>query len=239
MELQYQPIVNLANSTPVKLEAFYRPSPPVAEVRAFIVAAERTGGIKKLLQETLEAAFGDWPKIARPFLALSINVSIANLDEPDLAKRLEKLLKKSRFDGRNLWFEIEDALQGVDDPKRIGRMKELGSLGVRFSVDGFGGGLTQSTLYDLQRLPLDELKIDGRIVSDADVNMQHRSDIRTSVEIARQIRVGVSAKGIERPEIAALMLRLGCTYGQGYYFARPANSADIGATIDRLRIPGA
>jgi EAL domain-containing protein (putative c-di-GMP-specific phosphodiesterase class I) len=237
MEILYQPVVNLTNSAPVKLEAFYRPTQPVGEVKAFIVSTERSGGIKKLLEETLEGSLSDWPKIDRPMLALSINISIANLDEPDLAKRLAKVLKKRRFDPSNLWLELDESLQTVDDPKRVARMKEIAALGVRFSVDSFGAEITQATLYDLQRLPIGDLKIDGRIVSDADVNMAHRAEIRAAVDIAKQIRVGVSAKGIERPEIAAMMLRLGCTYGQGYLFARPASAADIGAVVDRLRQP--
>jgi EAL domain-containing protein (putative c-di-GMP-specific phosphodiesterase class I) len=69
--------------------------------------------------------------------------------------------------------------------------------------------------------------------------MEHRGEVKMAVDIAKQIHVGVSAKGIERAEIASLMLRLGCTYGQGYYYARPAPAREIAAVIDRLRQPGA
>jgi len=235
MAILYQPVINLANRMPVKLEAFYRPANGGGEVKAFIASTELSGGIKKLLEDSLIGALTDWPIISRPFLALSINASISNLDEPDLTKRVEKILKKYHFEPRNLWFELDEGIKSVDDPKRIARMKELSSVGIRFSCDSFGTEINQGTIYDLQRLPIGELKIDGRIVADADVNMEHRTEVKSTVTIAQQMRVAVSAKGIERPEIAAMMQRLGCTYGQGYLFARPVTAKEVGAVIDALR----
>jgi EAL domain-containing protein (putative c-di-GMP-specific phosphodiesterase class I) len=111
----------------------------------------------------------------------------------------------------------------------------LRKLGVRFSADSFGTDISQSTIYDIGRLPIAELKVDGNTVADADGNMEHRHHIVSAVSMAKQLRIGVSAKGIERGEIANLMKRLGCVYGQGYYFARPVGADLLGEVIDDVQ----
>jgi EAL domain-containing protein (putative c-di-GMP-specific phosphodiesterase class I) len=67
--------------------------------------------------------------------------------------------------------------------------------------------------------------------------MEHRNDMTATVRMARQLHLATAAKGIERPEIAGLVARLGCTYGQGYFFARPLPIATLFTAIDTFRSP--
>jgi EAL domain-containing protein (putative c-di-GMP-specific phosphodiesterase class I) len=235
MNLVYQPVVELSSGAVAKVEAFCRPSEPGGRVIDMISEAERFGGIKKLAERTLDAALADWHRIGRGWVALSVNLSLLNLDEPDLPKRVKKALGKHRFDATKLWFELDESVQSIGDKRRVDCMLELRELGARFSADSFGTDISQSTIYDIGRLPIAELKVDGKIVNDADANMDHRREIMSAVSMAKQLRIGVSAKGIERGEIAGLMKRLGCTYGQGYYFARPVGADVLGEVIDDVQ----
>ncbi len=235
LNLVYQPVVELSSGGVAKVEAYCRPTEPGTRVIDLIAEAERFGGIKKLAERSLESAMTDWLRVGRQWVALSVNLSLLNLDEPDLPKRVNKLLEKHRFDPTKLWLELDASVQNIGDKKRIACMEELRKLGVRFSADSFGTEISQSTIYDIKRLPIAELKIDGAMVSDADTNMEHRRHIVSAVSMAKQLRIGVSAKGIERSEIAIMMKRLGCTYGQGYYFARPVGADVLAELIDDVQ----
>jgi EAL domain-containing protein (putative c-di-GMP-specific phosphodiesterase class I) len=235
MNLVYQPVVELSSGAVAKVEAFCRPTEPGGRVIDLIADAERFGGIKRLAERTLDSALADWTRIGRGWVALSINLSLLNLDERDLPKRVKRMLSKHRFDPTKLWFELDESVQSIGDAKRIECMQELRKLGVRFSADSFGTDISQSTIYDIGRLPIAELKVDGNTVADADGNMEHRHHIVSAVSMAKQLRIGVSAKGIERGEIANLMKRLGCVYGQGYYFARPVGADLLGEVIDDVQ----
>jgi EAL domain-containing protein (putative c-di-GMP-specific phosphodiesterase class I) len=235
LNLVYQPVVELSSGAVTKVEAFCRPTEPGGRVIDMIAEAERFGGIKKLADRSLDSALSDWHRIGRAWVSLSVNLSLLNLDEEDLPKRVSRALSKHRFDPAKLWFELDESVQSIGDKRRVACMEELRHIGVRFSADSFGSDISQATVYDIGRLPIGELKVDGAMVADADSNMEHRREIIAAVSIAKQLRIGVSAKGIERGEIAGLMKRLGCTYGQGYYFARPVGADVLGEVIDDVQ----
>jgi len=235
LNLVYQPVVELASGAVAKVEAFCRPTEPGGRVSDMIAEAERFGGIKKLAERSLDAALDDWHRIGRGWVDLSVNLSLLNLDEPDLPKRVSRALSKHRFEPTKLWFELDESVQSIGDKRRVDCMLEVRKLGVRFSADSFGTDVSQSTFYDIGRLPIGELKVDGSIVADADSNMEHRREIVSAVSMAKQLKLNVSAKGIERGDIAGLMKRLGCTYGQGYYFARPVGADVLGEVIDDVQ----
>jgi EAL domain-containing protein (putative c-di-GMP-specific phosphodiesterase class I) len=238
MIVNYQPVIELASGKVAKVEVLARPDAPGQRISDVVRSAEQSGHIKRMTDQVLETALGEWRKVGRPEVAISINLSLRNLDEKDLPKRVVKALKRHHIEAKSLWLEIDEKAQRLTNGDWIARMKELASVGVRFSVDGFAAEeLTQATVYDLGRLPIAEIKIDGPVVADSDSNMQHRGDITAAVQMARQLRLATSAKGVERPEIASLIARLGCTYGQGYYFARPVGIGAISAAIDAFKSP--
>jgi len=237
MIVNYQPVIELASGKVAKVEVLSRPDSPGQRISDMVKTAEQSGAIKRMADEVLEVALSEWRKADRSRIALSINLSLRNLDEKDLTKRVAKALKKHHFDASNLWFEIDEKAQQLTNGTWLARMQELAALGIRFSVDSFGAELSQATLYDLNRLPIAELKLDGPIVADSDSNMEHRGQITSAVQMARQLHLATAAKGIERTEIASLVTRLGCTYGQGYFFARPLPIATVIAAIDAFKSP--
>lgn len=222
MDITYQPIVTLQTGRIEKCEALCRPPEASADLATFVVSAEMNGSLRAYTDRVFDGVFADWQHSGPPAVDLSVNLTVADLGETDLAKRVAKACHRHGLDPKRLWFELDDRAQSIADPATLETMSQLASLGVRLSIDSFGDDLTQTTHYEVARLPVAELKIDGRYVRDADENIRHRNVITGVVQLARDLRLHVAAKGIERENIAALMLRLGCTHGQGYYFGRPA-----------------
>ena len=237
MIVNYQPVIALASGKVAKVEVLSRPDSPGQHVADMVRNAEATGDIKRMTDRVIDIALGEWRRAGRTDVAISINLSLRNLDEKDLPKRIIKALKKHHLEPASLWLEIDEKAQQIHNPAWIERMQELASTGVRFSVDSFGNEITQATMYDLDRLPIAELKLDGSVVADCDSNMEHRGHITIAVQMARELKLATSAKGIERAEIAGLVTRLGCTYGQGYFFGRPLPIATVIAAIDGFKSP--
>jgi len=236
MIVNYQPVIDLAGGHVAKVEVLTRASALGQTIADVVQSAEKTGDIRKMTDQVMDVSFSEWRKYGRPEIALSLNLSLRNLDEKDFPKRVMRALKKHRFDSKMLWFEIDEKAQKLTNGAWLERMRELASVGVRFSVDSFGAGeLSQATIHDLGRMAIAELKIDGHVVADADHNMSHRNDITATVNMARQLNLATSAKGIERAEIAGLIARMGCTYGQGYFFARPLPIGTLSSGISSYR----
>ena len=194
MIVNYQPVIELASGKVAKVEVLGRPKAPGKRISDVIRSAEQSGDIKRMTDQILDLALAEWHKVARSDIELSINLSLRNLDEKDLPKRVVKALKRHHLDPNSLWLEIDEKAQQLTNGQWLDRMRELQSVGVRFSVDSFGAEITQATAYDLARLPIAELKIDGPVVSDSDSNMDHRgSSDRAPIE-ARNLREGDRAR---------------------------------------------
>lgn len=237
LDITYQPMLDLRRGLIDKCEVLARAHEAGADLAAYIASAERDGTIKDYTDRVIDKALADWIRNGAANVGLSINLSVLNLGEPDFVRRVAKKLKRHRFESTRLWFEFDDRAQATDDSAMLRTMSELAGLGVRLSIDGFGDDFTQATLYEAQRLPIAELKIADRYVRDADENMRHRNVITTTVRLANRLGIGTSAKGIERESIAALVTRIGCTHGQGYYFARPTDARTVATLSKRCRRP--
>ena len=238
MDITYQPIVNLETGRIDKCEAFCHPAEAGADLAAFFFSAELNGSLRGFTDRIFDGVFSDWQKHGSPTTDVSINITVGDLAEADFAKRVERACKKHRLDPRRVWFEVDDRAQVVVDPTTLATMTQVAGLGVRFSIDGFGVDLSQTTHYEIGRLPVAEIKIDARYIRDADENMRHRTIVTASITLAHDLKLRVTAKSIERENIAALMRRLGCTHGQGFYFMRPTAAGTIAALVTKMTQAG-
>ena len=98
----------------------------------------------------------------------------------------------------------------------------LQQLGIRIAIDDFGTG--HSSLAMLKNLPVDLLKVDKSFVIKATDNSEDARLVETIIGLAHLMHKEVIAEGVETAEHAALLQRLGCEQGQGYYFSRPVSS---------------
>jgi EAL domain-containing protein (putative c-di-GMP-specific phosphodiesterase class I) len=100
-------------------------------------------------------------------------------------------------------------------------LKALRALGVRVSLDDFGTGYC--SLSYLQQFPVDTLKIDRSFVARIGETDGPEEIIRLLVGLARTLGLDIVAEGIETSGQLQYLAALGCSYGQGYYFSRPAS----------------
>ncbi len=229
----YQPIVDMASSTPVGVEALVRWKHPrwgMVGPAEFIGIAEETGIIRELGLHVLEVACRQWQAWHvglddEPTVTMSVNVSPRQLRHPDFVKDVSRILVKTGLLPSHLTLEITESFM-VDDPASArARLHELKTLGVRISMDDFGTGY--SSLASLQDLPLDILKIDKLFVDHVAEDPRRTAFAQAIIRMGKTLGLGLVAEGVENADQAERLQSLGCRFAQGFYFSRPVHADEI------------
>jgi diguanylate cyclase (GGDEF)-like protein/PAS domain S-box-containing protein len=238
--LHYQPIWELADGTLAGLESLVRWNHPTRGLLGpgdFIPAAEQTGFILPLgtwvLEESCRQVHAWQEEFPTLRLSVSVNISTRQLTEADLVSQVRAAIQLHEVDPGSLTLEITEGalLHDVEEIKR--KLDELKALGVRLAIDDFGTG--SSSLGNLQRLPLDELKIDRTFVMGMTEDAaKGPSLVHAIVGLAGALHLNVVAEGIELPEQLTGLRESGCATGQGFLFAKPSAPEEIGSLLERI-----
>ncbi|MBS0506788.1 MAG: EAL domain-containing protein [Proteobacteria bacterium] len=238
--LHYQPQVALRDGSfrTIGAEALVRwqhPGRGLLGPGLFIPLAEETGLIAPLGQWVLQAAckqLGAWqrqPALAQ--LSLAVNVSAAQFLQPGFATDLLALLEQTGAPAQRLKLELTESMLLGNADTVVATMAQLQAHGVRFSLDDFGTGY--SSLQYLKRLPLYQLKIDQGFVRDLEHNESDAAIARSVIALAQGLGLAVIAEGVESQAQQRLLLDMGCSNYQGYWFSRPLPLADFEAWCAR------
>jgi diguanylate cyclase (GGDEF)-like protein len=151
--------------------------------------------------------------------SLSVNVSPRQLRQPGFAALVRSILEETGAPATRLTLEVTEGqfLSRIDNIVQV--LEEVRSLGVRISIDDFGTGY--SCLFYLQKLPLDELKIDQSFVQAAPKDASHAVLVDAILSITRQLGLDVVAEGVETKAQLEFLAARGCTRFQGFYFGQP------------------
>jgi EAL domain-containing protein (putative c-di-GMP-specific phosphodiesterase class I) len=212
----------------------------------FLPLASRSGLMPKVTHHVLGAALaqlGRWR--ADGFdLTVAVNLAVTDLLDPTLPADVARLLARNDVPPTCLSLEVtEDGL--IADPERAtATLDAIARLGVRISLDDFGTGW--SSLSHLRRLPVDELKIDRSFVGRMTADDEDAAIVRTTLDLARSLRLRVVAEGVEDDDTWMLLADLGCDAIQGYVLSRPLPAAQLGAwlaarrdgSVARCQVPG-
>ncbi|MEZ5286437.1 MAG: EAL domain-containing protein [Vicinamibacterales bacterium] len=229
-EVHYQPIVALATGMCVGFESLIRwtrNGEPVSPAK-FVPLAEELGLIEPLGTWVLRQAcvtFADWQRRHPGRLDyITVNVSSRQLVHQNFLSVVERAVHDARLDPQAVRLEItETAL--MDNPKAVAALlRELRDFGVKIYLDDFGTGY--SSLSHLHRLPVDALKIDRTFVSSLQA-ADRPAIVESILALARTLNTTVVAEGIETPQQAHELERLGCTHAQGYLFSRPLSVSAV------------
>ena len=227
LALHYQPLVDLDTGKLNGFEALARwehAEHGFISPVDFIPVAEESGLIVPLGRWALEEAastIGDWDARsdgAVPF-KISVNMSAVQMQRDDVVGAVSSAIRGAGICGDRLTLELTESAFVSDPAGAMKILDALKSLDTNIAMDDFGTGY--SNLAYLQQLPIDVLKIDRSFVSDMMVDKDKRAIVRTVLSLARALGMKTTAEGIESIEISATLKRLGCSFGQGYYFARP------------------
>ena len=243
--LAYQPIIELASGRLAGFEALIRwprPGGGVMMPGQFIGLAEETGLIIPLGAWVLRRAAADlaqWrprPDAAGPGddgLYVSVNVSARQFDAGSFPDTVQEALRATGLPAGALMIELtETALLRRDDSLHAD-LAALKESGVRLAVDDFGTGY--SSLSYLGELPIDVLKIDQSFIGDIATSERRRALVEGIVRMARDLSLAVVTEGIETEAQRALLVEIGCDYGQGFLLARPM-PADQAAELARAAV---
>ena len=231
LRVHYQPIVAIADRSVRGLEALVRwehPTRGLVPPLAFIGIAEATGLIVPIGQWVLEESLrqlAEWGDRAAE-LVLSVNLSARQFRNPRLVEDVEGALSASGIRPERLNLEITESLVMEDADEAIRHLSALRAIGVHLAIDDFGTGY--SSLAYLGRLPIDTLKIDRSFVNEiARGSKTEVGLLRGIIALAHTLNLSVVAEGVETEAQRRLLESLGCAFGQGYLFAKPAAGASI------------
>ncbi len=171
-------------------------------------------------------------RLCAPTMSASINVSLRQLAEGNLASRVEEALQANSIPPQALCFEVTETVVAADREEVMSQLHELKSLGVSLSLDDFGTGL--SSLSALDRYPLDMLKIDRSFVGRLDEGTRAERMFSAVLGAARAVGLKAVAEGIETREQLDTVARLGCDAVQGFFLCRPEAAEGLGAKLRTL-----
>lgn len=232
LRLFYQPLIDLKTGQVAGYEALARwTHPDRGEVspNEFIPVAEESGLILHLGRWAMDQAaqtMAAWDRQAGRTLPLyvGVNLSAIQVARDNIAEVVESALRSSGLTGERLTLELTES-SIVQDPARATRVFEaLKALNTTVAMDDFGTGY--SSLAYLQRLPIDVLKIDRSFVSGMMRDADAVAIVRAVLSLADALGMKTTAEGIESVELATTLALLGCSSGQGYYFAKPLEADD-------------
>jgi len=223
--LHYQPLVELESGRTIAFEALLRWNHPVRGMiypGDFIPMAEETGIILEIGTWVVEAACRQarqWREQYGETAPISVNISSRQLIQPEFAEWVGLALEAAGLTGESLKFEITETVL-MDNSEGVFRMLEsLRSRGISICLDDFGTGF--SSLSYLQRFPIDQLKIDRSFIGRIGSGGTNGAILKAIVDLAHTLGMEAVAEGVETPEQAEELRRLGCLLGQGHYFSPP------------------
>jgi EAL domain-containing protein (putative c-di-GMP-specific phosphodiesterase class I) len=231
-QLYYQPICRLTGGNIVGFEALIRWHHPVDGLippNDFLWIAEQTSLIHDVGLWVLERACQDWRllrqfvKHDRPFF--SVNLSVAQLNNEQLAEDVKFILDRHGVEPSELKLELTETIMVTHPESALGVMQRLVAQGCGLALDDYGAGY--SGLTNVQLYPLETLKIDRAFIAPLLTSAQSLEIVRSSVALAHSLGMDVVAEGIENDEVCAKLIELGCDFGQGWLFDKPASMSEL------------
>ncbi|MEV4636461.1 EAL domain-containing protein [Actinoplanes sp. NPDC049548] len=229
-QLNYQPIVELADGRTVGFEALLRwphPTRGMVSPAEFIPLAEESGLIVDLgawVLRTAVATAAQWQRVQpvdTPYV--SVNVSVRQFRSPEFVDQVFAELSRSGLPAQLLTLEITESLLLGEHEQIHADIARLRQAGIKISIDDFGTGY--SSLSYLHRVPVDTLKLDKSFVDTITTSQQQLDLVRGIIQLAGTLTLDVVAEGIETADEHRLLQEAGCRLGQGYLFDRPMTEA--------------
>ena len=229
--LVYQPQIDLRSGRIFGVEALLRWRHPVDGLISparFIPVAEETGLIRPLGEWVLRTACAQnqaWLTAGLPPVQMAVNFSGHQVGQKGVATLVGEVLRTTGLQPKLLELELTESSLMENAQETIRTLVELKALGIQLSVDDFGTGY--SSLSYLKHFPIDRLKIDQSFTRDIEVDPDDRSIVEAIIGLARSLDLRVIAEGVETAGALTMLQRLGCDEAQGYYFAKPLETAAL------------
>lgn len=229
--IDFQPQVEVASGAIVGVEALLRcTNEALRDTSAlrFIEVAEKGRLIEEVGIHAIELVFEQmqaWRKDNVQLPKVAINVSVKQLKDERFATRLEQLMKKYSIAPRSLKLEITESALAERIDILLAELNKLKNMGITLSVDDFGVG--HSSLSQLRKLPIQEVKIDKSFIKGIADNEDDRAVALAIIRMANAMGLQVIAEGVETEAQLQVLKEENCEIVQGFYLYKPKGSNQL------------
>ncbi|WP_185745544.1 EAL domain-containing protein [Pseudoalteromonas sp. J010] len=206
------------------LARWHHPTLGFISPERFISLAEKVGIINELgslIFEKVCETLREWAdKSGKPLVGTySINVSLLQLFDPQFTDNLIDSTYKFNINPNLIRLEITESIFIRDFEQAIKIIIKLKKYGFTFSLDDFGTGY--SSLSYLQKLPVDEVKIDKSFVLTMTEDNTSLTMVSSIIDLCKKLNLRIVAEGVENSMQVTLLEGFGCNVAQGFYFGKP------------------
>jgi EAL domain-containing protein (putative c-di-GMP-specific phosphodiesterase class I)/FixJ family two-component response regulator len=243
LRLLFQPIVDLADGRVLWLEALLRwqRRDGLAGPETFLPQLEDSGRMRELSLWTIRsacAALRRWEDGGNALARVTLNVSAAQLLDPQLPRHLEDALAEFGVAPQRLAIEVSEALLASACERVVGALQPLRAMGIGVLLDDFGTGV--SSLAHLQAFPFDQLKIHQSLVqaiAGPDPAEPAAATVLALLDLGHRLGMTVVAEGVETDAQFAFLAAAGCDALQGYLLSGAVPADTVPAWQGRLALP--
>jgi diguanylate cyclase (GGDEF)-like protein len=228
--LLYQPKTDLRTGYVTGVEALARWKHPkfgIVPPDQFVPLAERTGLIMPLTLWVLHEALRQcraWNQ-AGLTIGMAANLSMFNLQAPELPDQIAGLLAKSGIAPSQLKLEITESAIMANPERTMENLTRMSKMGLQISIDDFGTGY--SSLAHLKKLPVHELKIDKSFVMNMAMDKDDAVIVRATIDLGHHFGLKVVAEGVEDQNTRKMLSTFNCDMAQGFFFSKPLPAVDL------------
>jgi diguanylate cyclase (GGDEF)-like protein len=236
-ELVFQPEVSADTLETALVEALLRwrlPDGRLASPAEFFAVAEESGLITEIGDWVLRSAIataaqwhhGEWPQ-AR----VAINVSPRQLLDHRFVEKVQALLTEFKVPARCIEIELTESVLQTGRAT-IDTLHRLHAAGLAIALDDFGTGY--SSLASLEKLPFTRIKLDRSLIADIATNTRSAAITRAIIRLCHDLKLEVTAEGVETQEQLDILIQHRPIYLQGYLLSKAVQAHDLVATLERL-----
>ncbi len=228
LRIVYHSIVSLRTGELEGFETLLRwqhPTRGIVMPGEFIPVAEETRLIIPIGAAVLRRVcrqFDEWSARFEKPLTVSVNLSLHQLEDPELVPRLAEIAADHSFERWRLRFEITESAVMQDAEAALETFSKIRDLGFELCIDDFGTGY--SSLSYLIHMPIRTLKIDRSFIANVDRDPKSEELVRTIITLARNLALSTIAEGVETARQMQRLMDLGCDSAQGFFFGTPTPS---------------
>ena len=232
--LHYQPKVCLLRGEVIGAEALVRWQRDTGELvmpDAFIPLAERSGYLGEITLSMLAQSVKAIQRIKQTHsgLSISMNVTPTDLETQAVSQEIEGYLAADLISPSDLQIEITESI-AMGELQRVSLdLDNLNSMGITVLMDDFGTGY--SSIDRLSQLPFSSLKLDKGVVQRMGTSRQNLDVVKSSISMARELRMNSVAEGVESEGAFDLLVANGCGEAQGYWISKPLTLDDFNSFV--------
>ncbi|MCU1454399.1 MAG: diguanylate cyclase/phosphodiesterase with sensor(s) [Acidimicrobiales bacterium] len=234
IDVWFQPQVRLADGRIVGVEALARwhaPDRPPVAPKEFVPIAEETGLIvalgRRVLERSCAVAAGWRTRPGLEQLPVTVNLAARQLTDPGLLDDVRETLARAGLPPAALCLEVTESALVNDLDHAVNALDQLRAMGIRLAIDDFGTGY--ATLEHVRRFSMaNQLKIDQSFVAElGGASRADRAIVQATVVLAKALGMSTVAEGVETEIQRAVLVELGCDFGQGYLFSRAVPADEL------------